>query len=100
MNNSSELDFRLANLERVFKAPPLTAELINAIKLISPQFDLKENEESRSFWEADQNGACWGEYQALEPIFKETPKPKKILEIGPGLGRSIVFFSKKLGWKN
>jgi hypothetical protein len=24
----------------------------------------------------------------------------RVLEIGPGLGRSLVFFSKKLGWKD
>jgi hypothetical protein len=27
------------------------------------------------------------------------PQPGKILEIGPGLGRSLVFFSKKMGWE-
>lgn len=84
----------------LFKAPPFTPQLLQAIKLISPQFDLKEDEKSRKFWEADQNGACWGEYNALAPLFKIMPKPKKILEIGPGLGRSIVFFSKKLGWES
>ena len=26
------------------------------------------------------------------------PAPADFLEIGPGLGRSLVFFSKKLGW--
>jgi hypothetical protein len=28
------------------------------------------------------------------------PKPMRVLEIGPGRGRSLVFFSKKLGWEN
>jgi hypothetical protein len=27
------------------------------------------------------------------------PPPAKVLEIGPGLGRSAVFFAKKLGWQ-
>lgn len=95
-----ELSSHLTNLERVFKAPELTPVLVQAIKLISPQFDLNLNEESRAFWEADQNGACWGEFEALMPLFQRMPKPKRILEIGPGLGRSLVFFSKKLGWQD
>jgi len=36
-----ELDNRLAQKEHVFKEPPLTPEIVAAIKLISPQFDLK-----------------------------------------------------------
>ena len=99
MSSKEELNAKLSNLERVFKAPPLTPELIQAIRLISPQFDLSLDEESRAFWEADQNGACWGEFEALKPLFAKMQKPKRILEIGPGLGRSIVFFSKKLGWE-
>lgn len=83
----------------LFKAPSFTEELVQAIKLISPQFGLSIDERSRLFWEEDQNGACWGEYKALAPLFKAMPKPKKVLEIGPGLGRSVVFFYKKLGWE-
>jgi len=94
-----ELDPRLAQLERIFHAPPLTPELIAAIKLISPQYDLALGEKYRLFWEADQNGACWGEYEALEPSLSRIPTDARILEIGPGLGRSLVFFSKKLGWR-
>jgi len=96
-----ELDARLAGMERVFKAPPLTPKLIAAIKLISPHCAFTAADEKyKSVWEADQNGACWGEYEALAPLFRSIPKPTKILEIGPGMGRSVVFFSKKLGWKN
>jgi len=94
-----EIDGRLATLERVFRAPPLTRELVAAIKLISPQFDLATDERSREYWEADQNGACWGEFEALAPLLNSMPQPDRILEIGPGLGRSLVFFSKKMGWK-
>jgi hypothetical protein len=93
-----ELDPRLASMERVFRAPPLTPELVAAIKLISPHCDFPATEKYRSVWEADQNGACWGEYEALAPLFRAMPRPNKILEIGPGMGRSLVFFSKKLGW--
>ena len=94
----AELRASLTQKERVFRAPPLTPELCAAIKLISPQFDLTPDEASRRFWEADQNGSCWGEYEVLGPLLEALPKPAKVLEIGPGLGRSTVFFKKKLGW--
>jgi hypothetical protein len=94
-----ELDKRLAQMERIFHAPPLTPELIAAIKLISPHCDLAASERHRLVWEADQNGACWGEYEALEPFLSRIPTDAKILEIGPGMGRSLVFFTKKLGWR-
>jgi len=89
----------LAGMERVFRAPPLTPELVAAIKLISPHCDFTATEKYREVWEADQNGACWGEYEALASLFRSMPQPTKILEIGPGMGRSLVFFSKKLGWE-
>src|SRR5690349_11750277 len=89
------LNQRLAEKERVFHAPPLTEELVSAIRLISPQFDLNCDETSRLLWEADQNGACWGEFEALQPLFEAVHTPSKILEIGPGMGRSLVFFSKR-----
>ena len=98
-NDAPELDFRLSGMERVFHAPPLTPELIAAIKLISPQFDFNSTEKSRLAWEMDQDGACWGEYEALIPLFRSISKPTKILEIGPGMGRSLIFFTKKLGWE-
>jgi SAM-dependent methyltransferase len=94
-----ELDQRLSRMERIFHAPPLTSELIAAIKLISPHCDLAASERHRLVWEADQNGACWGEYEALEPFLSRIPTDAKILEIGPGMGRSLVFFAKKLGWR-
>ena len=89
----------LTSLERVFRAPALTPELIAAIRLISPQFNLTDSEKSREYWEADQNGCSWGECNALAPLFRSMQRPARILEIGPGLGRSLVFFSKKLGWQ-
>lgn len=88
----------LASKEIIFKAPPLTPELISAIKLIGPHMNLQADEISRMHWEKDQNGACWAEYEVLEPVLKELTFPERILEIGPGLGRSVVFFQKKLGW--
>jgi SAM-dependent methyltransferase len=98
MKRLPELDPRLAGMEGIFHAPPLTPELIAAIKLISPHCDLALRERHRLVWEADQNGACWGEYQALESILSCIPADAKVLEIGPGMGRSLVFFAKKLGW--
>jgi hypothetical protein len=94
-----ELDPRLAGMEQVFRAPPMTRELADAIRLISPHCNFPPSEEYRAVWQADQNGACWGEYEALEPVFRAIPRPKKVLEIGPGMGRSLVFLRKKLGWQ-
>ncbi|MHC4548705.1 MAG: hypothetical protein ACYTEZ_07990 [Planctomycetota bacterium] len=93
------LDETLAASERVFRAPPFTKELVAALKLIAPQFDFTTDEKSRLFWETEQNGDCWGEYNALAPLFGAMARPSRILEIGPGLGRSLVFFSQKLGWE-
>lgn len=93
------LDRELAEAERVFRAPPFTGELVTALRLIAPQFDFTTDEKSRAFWEAEQNGDSWGEYNALAPLFRAMPRATRILEIGPGLGRSLVFFSKKLGWE-
>lgn len=92
-------DSRLANLEPLFHAPPLTPELLAAIKLISPRLKLAQDEHSRRIWEKEQNGTCWSEYEALRPLLAGIGKPRKILEIGPGLGRSAVFFSRQCGWQ-
>ena len=92
-------DSRLANLEPVFRVPPLTSELLVAIKLISPRLKLAQDEHSRRIWEKEQNGTCWSEYEALQPLLSCIEKPRRVLEIGPGLGRSVVFFSKQFGWQ-
>jgi hypothetical protein len=95
-----KLNPRLANLQRVFRSPPMTRELVAAIRLISPHLDLRPNEASRAFWESEQNGACWAEYESLRDALSALSKPMCVLEIGPGLGRSLVFFSKKFGWQD
>ena len=96
----SELDPYLAAKELYFRAPPLTPELVAAIKLISPQFHLRPDEESRRFWELNQNGLCWGEYEALEPFLESLGgPPSNVLDIGPGMGRSAIFFKKLEGWE-
>lgn len=94
----SELDPYLVGKPVVFEAPELTPELLAAIKLISPQFHLGLDERSRRFWEGNQNGLCWGEYEALAPFLDHLGVPAKVLDIGPGLGRSAVFFKKLEGW--
>jgi len=93
-------DEQRSGIEQLFHAPPLTIELVRAIKLISPHLNLKTTELGRLTWENDQNGSCWCEYEALAPILGAMSRPRRLLEIGPGLGRSIVFFSKKLGWES
>jgi hypothetical protein len=90
---------RVTSLPTVFRAPPLTPELIAAIKLISPHWDLRQTEHDRRYWEADQNGLCWTEYDALYSTLLALPPNARILEIGPGMGRSLVFFSRKLRWR-
>ena len=95
-----KLNEELAALPRVFKAPPFDRELVSAIRLIAPHYRHSATERSRSFWEAEQNAACWGEFQVLEPILRAQARPNKILEIGPGMGRSVVFFKRVLGWED
>ncbi len=94
----SEIEPYLADKEVLFRAPPLDPGLIAAIKLISPQFHLTANERSRRFWEMNQNGLSWGEFEALAPVLESIPKPSKVLDIGPGMGRSVIFFKKKMDW--
>lgn len=95
-----KLSPRLAGLDRVFQSPPMTWDLVRAIRLISPHCDFQPSEASRLIWESDQNGTCWIEYESLRDTFSALPKPMRVLEIGPGLGRSLVFFSKKFGWQH
>jgi len=96
-NTDKDLDAYLAKKEKIFKAPPFTKEFVEAIKFLGPQ-KLDPNEKCRAFWEVDQNAACWGEYEAMEKFLDVLDKPKKVLEIGPGLGRSTIFLKKKLSW--
>ena len=84
----------LTSLERVFRAPALTPELIAAIRLISPQFNLTDSEKSREYWEADQNGCSWGECNALAPLFRSMQRPARILEDRPRPGTSLRFSAR------
>jgi SAM-dependent methyltransferase len=84
--------------EIVYKSPPMTVDLVKAIKLITPDMKLHADEVSRRDWENDQNASSWAEMDILSPLLSKIPKPGSILEIGPGFGRSVVFFTKKMGW--
>ncbi len=96
----SEIDPYLAAKTLHFQAPQITPELLGAIKLISPQFHLQCTERSRKFWELNQNGLCWGEYEALAPFLSHLGAPAKVLDIGPGMGRSTVFFKSIMDWQD
>lgn len=97
-HNVDELSSALAGKELYFRAPPLDEELIAAVKAITPQFSLRPDEESRKVWELSQNGSSWAEFEALAPLFESMEEPERVLEIGPGMGRSVVFLARKLGW--
>jgi hypothetical protein len=89
------LDDRSASAEQLFLAPPFTEEVVSAIRLISTRLSLKADEPSRLLWQNESNAACEAEYEALRPLLAEVDAPKRVLEIGPGFGRSVVFFTRR-----
>ncbi|MEZ5331803.1 MAG: hypothetical protein R2991_07065 [Thermoanaerobaculia bacterium] len=99
-HSADELSAALAQRELLFRAPTLTPSLVKAIRAITPQFKLRCDETSRRVWELSQNGSCWGEMDALEPLLHGLGRPRRVLEIGPGLGRSTVFLKRRLGWED
>jgi hypothetical protein len=97
LRGRSILDPRAASAEQLFLAPPFTEDVVAAIRLISTRLPLKADEASRLLWQSESNAASEAEYEALLPLLRAVETPKRVLEIGPGFGRSVVFFSKK-GW--
>ncbi len=89
------LDRSVDQAEQVFLAPPFTEEVAEAIRLISTSLPFKADEASRLLFQKHCNAASQNEYEALLPVFQQMGKPRRILEIGPGVGRSVIFFSKK-----
>src|ERR1700679_3222036 len=85
--------------EQLFLAPPFTEDVVEAIRLIATRLPLKADEASRLLWQRESNAASESEYEAVAPIFEKVAKPKRVLEIGPGFGRSVVFFDKKGLWE-
>jgi hypothetical protein len=92
-----ECDYEGPSFRGYFRSPELTPALVATIKRVAPHLDADTSEQFRTIWERDQNGSCRGEYEALAPFLNRL-SPKRILEIGPGLGRSLIYFSKALGW--
>jgi hypothetical protein len=95
LRGKSLLDPRAAAAEQLFIAPPFTEEVVSAIRLISTRLPLKADEASRLLWQSESNAASEAEYDALLPLLEQVDKPSRVLEIGPGFGRSVVFFRKK-----
>jgi hypothetical protein len=95
LRGGSLLDPRALAAEQLFLAPPFTEEVVAAIRLISTRLPLKADEPSRILWQRESNAASEAEYDALLPLFQQAGAPRRVLEIGPGFGRSVVFFSKK-----
>jgi hypothetical protein len=95
LRGRSILDPRAASAEQLFLAPPFTDEVVAAIRLISTRLPLKADEDSRLLWQQESNAASEAEYDALLPLLQQVEKPRRVLEIGPGFGRSVVFFRKK-----
>jgi hypothetical protein len=98
LRGRSILDAKASSAEQLFLAPPFTEEVVAAIRLISTRLPLKADEDSRRLWQRESNAAAEAEYEALLPLFEKVDKPKRVLEIGPGFGRSVVFFTKKGLW--
>ena len=100
LRGGSLLDPKALAAEQLFVAPPFTEEVVAAIRLISTRLPLKADESSRLLWQRESNAASEAEYDALLPLFEAIPAPKRVLEIGPGFGRSVVYFTKKNVFNN
>ena len=98
LRGRSLLDAQATRVEQLFLSPPFTEEVVAAIRLISTRLRLKADEASRLLWQNESNAASQAEYEALSPLFEQVERPRRVLEIGPGFGRSVVFFSKKGVW--
>jgi hypothetical protein len=95
LRGRSILDPSARSAEQLFLAPPFSEEVVAAIRLISTRLPLKADEASRLLWQNESNAASAAEYEALQPLFNKQENPRRVLEIGPGFGRSVVFFQKK-----
>ncbi len=84
--------------EQLFLAPPFTPEVAAAVRPIATRMNVQADERSRQLLQVSANAMSQREYEALAPLFAVMPKPQRVLEIGPGLGRSVVYFQKKGVW--
>ena len=92
------LDISVGDAEQLFQALPFTEKVAGAVQLISTRLSFKADEASRLLCQKVSNAGSQREYEALRPLFEQMGKPRRILEIGPGFGRSVIFFSKKGLW--
>lgn len=81
--------------EIIVRTPPIDAELAAAITLIAPYFPSIPPDRRQGEYEREQNGSCWVEDAALGPLLTTMPPPRRVLDIGAGLGRAAVFFSRR-----
>ena len=75
LRGRSILDPRAASAEQLFLAPPFTAEVVGAIRLISTRLPLKADEDSRLLWQRESNAASEAEYDALLPLWEGFDEP-------------------------
>jgi hypothetical protein len=98
LRGRSILDPAIAQTEHLFLAPPFTPEVAAAVSLVSTRLPFRADEASRLLYQAEANAMAEREYEALSSLFEKMARPRRVLEIGPGLGRSAVYFSKKRLW--
>ena len=92
------LDSSVHGAEQVLLVPPFTPEIASAVGLISPRLRYRADERSRMLCQTEANAMSAREHDALSPLFAQMEKPRRVLEIGPGYGRSVVYFAKKGVW--
>ena len=95
LRGKSILDPRAASAEQLFLAPPFTEDVVAAIRLISTRLPLRADEASRLLWQRKVMPPRKRSTRRCCRCLAEVEKPKRVLEIGPGFGRSVVFFTKR-----
>ena len=98
LRGGSIFEADIERAEQVFLAPPFTPEVAAAINLITTRLQFRADERSRLLCQREANAMSEREYEALAPLFGQMPKPQRVLEIGPGYGRSTVYFSRRGVW--
>ena len=98
LRGANILDSDVERAEQIFLAPPFTPEVAAAVRLISTRLPFRADERSRLLCQLESNAFSEREYEAMAPLLQQSPKPRRILEIGPGFGRSVVYFSKRGVW--
>ncbi len=98
LRGASRLDPAVEQMEQVFQMPEFTPAVVASVSLINPQWSLRADEPSRSLVQKEANAMSQREYEALSPLFAQVPKPQRVLEVGPGFGRSAAYFGKKGVW--